>query len=721
MSDSSDWLAAVRLYESPYFRSLDNTTGHVDVSAASSGDVDQVYVVWDNRPRSRVFFTRSSDGGDNWDAPVVIDQPLAGEGINVPSNIVVHAKGDQVLLLWNKGSTEEACVNYFQWSEDRGGTWGNPEELFGAPALGSVISCPESIQILDGDEHLYLLVESIQVYLVAWDGTRWSDPQNQSALATFIDQDTQNSVNFSCLRPVMQAGNRLSVVGCDTAAGGDIWFTEREITSIEGWFPTEPVWSAPVQVIESDTEIFPPVLTSDTANQIHAFWSQINPEVTDNQNEVIFYARQEANNLWTAPEEILRIPEESLGQPSVAIDSLDNLLLVWTGTQSGRIYFSIAPANQAMLPTAWSNPVVLPSPESSASSPDIFIGPDGVISVVYAVPLNQDRGIYLVQSADGGVTWSDLIWLFDAESAALSMVDNPHLTVMPNNHLHVIWTEFSLPSGPGPLALYHIRSEDGGLSWTEPEIVIDNQVPWSEIVSVGDQSIHRLWQEAIGGITLWHDYSTDGGNTWTRISPVSIFNERVSSSDVVVDSAGRLNLLQVVNRGGGSFVVQHWIWENQVWRSDADLILERTAATNIDHLTASLTSSGELGVIFTSKEINVNSGDPLDSLTFTHRTLDAAPASTPESNATTTASPPTPTPPPAPTATEVPEETATADLPTESVPTSTPTRLPNFGSTPVNTGGIMGISVINLLIGVLVVGAVAAMALGAWFLTRKRA
>jgi hypothetical protein len=526
----------------------------------------------------------------------------------------------------------------------------------------------------------------------------------------------------------MRSENRVSVVGCDTGVGGDIWFTERQITSTEGWFAEEPVWSPPDLLVEGEIEIIQPVLAADEGDQIHAFWSQINPAVTDNLNEVIFYARQEAGGQWTEPEEILRIPEESIRQPAAVVDSGGNILLVWTGTQSGKIYFSAAPSNQAVLPTAWSNPVALPSPQSLASSPDIHIAPDGTIFVVYAVPLNQDRGIYLVQSGDGGATWSNPTRVFDAVSPGWAMVDRPRLAITQGTHLHIIWTEYSLPSGPGALALYYLRSEDLGASWSEPQQVISKPAPWSGIIGTEDGSLHRIWQEVgSGGITIWHDYSTDDGLTWTRISPVSLFNEKVSSSGLVVDQSGRLSLLQVVNRGGGSFDLQHWVWDGRAWTSEASLVLEKTVTTQVDLLGAALAPGGELAVIFLSNELDVVTGDRLVTLSFTQRTLDETTGATPDVNAT--ASPETqsstqgtPTPVPAMTDTPVPDQTSLATLPPATVePTLIPTPTLNLNeATPVNTGGILGTSGANLLIGFFIVVMVAALAAGAWFFRRGR-
>jgi hypothetical protein len=700
----------------------------VNVTVTNLSDVDQVFVAWDNRPRARIFLTRSTDGGESWGSPQEIDKTEVGEVSVVPRNLLVHAADERVLLLWTKGGEGSDCVSYYQWSEDRGENWQVREQLFGDPTISSLIGCPEKIQILGGEENLFLLVQSIQSYLVAWDGTRWSDPQNQTALSNFTDPDTQNTVNYECIQAVMKPGNQLSVVGCDTAIGGDIWFTGRQITSTESWYPEEPVWSSPTLLSEGETEFIQPVLTSDPGNQIHAFWSQINSAVTDNLNEVIFYARQEEGGQWTTPQEILRIPEESLRQPSVAVNAAGDLLLVWTGTQSGKIYYSTAPANQAVLSTAWSNPVALPSPQSLASSPNIHIAPDGTIFVVYAVPLNQDRGIYLVQSGDGGATWSNPMRVFNAESTGLAMVDRPLLAITRETHLHVLWTEYTLPSGPGALALYYSRSEDFGASWSEPEQVIRKPAPWSGIIGIADQSLHRIWQEVGGGgMTIWHDYSTDDGITWTRISPVSIFNEKVSSSGLLVDRAGRLNLLQVVNRGGGSFDLQHWIWDGSNWTAEAGLALDRTVTSSIDLLTAALSERGELGILFMSSEIDVVTGDTLDTLSFTQRSLEISADGTPEVVATplpsTQISPETtPTPAPTLTATEAPEETSTAALPSATAgPTAvlTPTR--NFdGSTPINTGGLLGTSGINLVIGILIVGFVAALAIGAWFYNQRR-
>ena len=42
---------------------------------------------------------------------------------------------------------------------------------------------------------------------------------------------------------------------------------------------------------------------------------------------------------------------------------------------------------------------------------------NGELLVVYAIPLNEPRGVYMVRSADLGATWSRPVRVFDGAAA----------------------------------------------------------------------------------------------------------------------------------------------------------------------------------------------------------------------------------------------------------------------------------------------------------------
>jgi hypothetical protein len=206
--------------------------------------------------------------------------------------------------------------------------------------------------------------------------------------------------------------------------------------------------------------------------------------------------------------------------------------------------------------------------------------------------------------------------------------------------------------------------------------VVDKPVTWSELAGIGNQTIHRVWQElSRGRTTLWHELSQDNGETWGRTSPASIFGETVGNPSLAWDSAGRLHLLQLVSRGSQSFVLQHWLWNGERWATERTLDLEQSSVSEIGELVSIISNDNILAVLFSGVTIARDGGQRLDNLFFSDRPLD-------ESQAVSTLNPeltpvaavaasPTPEPTqvpatPVPTPTQpVPVNTAIPELPEE--------------------------------------------------------
>ena len=664
-SGSSNWSSPILLYLSPYFRSLELPDSNVSIATTAVGEDVNVFVAWDNRPRERVYLARSSDGGETWSPPEEVDEPEEGAVNPGPSNILVSAAEDSVLLLWQANRSESSCEQYYQFSNDAGETWSPRLRMF----EGFVI-CPDEIQAFTSDGGSIFLLNGVQVYLQAWDGEMWSDPQLQQTLTAFIDPETQRLVDFGCQYGLLSENRTFFVIGCDNGEGQDIWLTQRQLLDIASWYPQEDVWSPVVRVTNSETRISSPVLIADETDRMHAFWSLAETSDPSGPGSAIYYARWE-DGQWSQPELILTSPDGKADQPAAVSDAQNRLFVVWSGGLDGEIYFSQAEAGQAVIPSTWLEPIQLPALQKAGSTPNVFIDHDGVVNVTYAIPLNENRGIYLVRSEDRGETWSNPSTVFDAEEAGWAMVGDPKLTMTDNGELHILWTRYSLPPGPGPLSLMYAKSRDGGKTWSTPQVVEDTAVIWSQIVGTGEETLHRVWQEASpSGTTLWHEQSLDGGENWFRTVPVSVFGDTVGTPSLSWDSAGRLHLLLVVRSGENSFVIQHWLYDGEGWSAGRNLDVEFSSSTEIDSVVGNVSQANNLGLLL-SDLIRDETGDIQQrELLFSNRLLEV-----PSTNATQV---PQVTPTPMVTATEVPviqlTNTPTAILTT---PTRTPLAFPD--------------------------------------------
>ncbi|MCI0395256.1 MAG: exo-alpha-sialidase [Chloroflexi bacterium] len=647
------WTNPVLLYASPYFRVLAASDAHLQVVTLETG---QVVVAWDNRPQERIFTARSADGGATWEAPVEIDrrQESDGELSAGPNQITLLALGNTLHMMWQAGHDGFECAQYYQQSADGGATWQLrrriPETAEGCLETGQFLVGP-------GDLLMLLAASDTGAYLLAWDGAQWSDPRRQAVLAAFLNPETYRTVEFGC-RQAVPVGERLLVIGCDAAGNRkDVWLVSRPLPEVMAEFTagTTGIWRSPAAVTTSDSPnaFLWPALVADADGQLHAFWSQ-----AAGGSATIHYARWDGLN-WSQPVDVLASPEgQPAEEPAVAIYG-DRLLVTWSSGQGGEVYFSQSPAGLAISPAEWLEPVPLPIPRITAGAPTIAVNGNGDIYVAYTLRFNEDRGVYLTRSEDGGSSWSDPLLVFDGVAAGWEVVDQPSLVVTGDGVLHAMWMHRSLPPANTPLALAYAASTDNGETWSEAnEFPFEATPPvWGDLVASGLETVHRVWQENEENDpgTFWAQVSPDGGLSWERPVRISDVGNPAGPATLTVDGAGRPVLLQMVNAAGETAgdvlpVIQQWSWTEGGWTTGESLVLATGASQGQNDLAAVVAAGGNLGVIYTGLTLNVETGRAQEALLFNQRALELVVAT------------PTPSPQPTSGTSQTPEPTLTPTL-----------------------------------------------------------
>jgi hypothetical protein len=578
------WDVPVLLYESSYLRSLGEGEANLSVATTGTEDSLQVYIAWDNRPRKQVFLAQSSDGGESWDQPVLVAGPAPGSGLAGPYNIHVGAKQDSIALVWQNSRPDGACTQYYQSSIDAGQTWSAPQ-----PMLEGLLGCALSNKFLTGlanspGNPFYLLTETqSQAFLTAWNGRQWSQSQPQRILSGFEEPEIFSDVIFGCHQASM-IGNRLYIVGCDQGLGGDIWITSRDLRPNMFSFSSS-AWSQPSPVTDDVLKIEAVELVATGDDLIHAFFSQ-------RQDPAIYYTYWNGD-LWSRITPVLELQDGEAGWPAIATGPGNELFLL-THTNSGALYFSRATSGNAATQSRWSTPSRLDIVhDGQIGSADLAREAAGTIYAAYSVPVNEERGIYLVQSKDQGTSWSEPFQVFNGMSAGFDLVGAPSLLASENGVLHIIWKQQSIQGDgiPQPLSLYYTRSEDGGRTFSDAELVVDEPVAWQEIVADGEGKVHLLWQQQDTMTTVWNQVSSDDGHTWDF--PQALPDEGTRAA-VAVDTAGRLH---VIDAGSGS--LDHWLWNGGRWQPDAPLhwSLASQQDSSVDLLAAAVNKQGNIVVV----------------------------------------------------------------------------------------------------------------------------
>jgi hypothetical protein len=587
-SNGQNWAIPMLLYESPYARKLGVGEANISLATAGTQEVSRVFIAWDNRPRKQVLLTQSPDGGKSWEQPALVAGPVPDSGVAGPSNIHVGAKKDSIVLVWQSGRPGGACSQVYQFSSDSGATWSDPQLM-----IKDLVGCAQSNEFVTGlansaEGLLYFLTETeSQVFLTAWNGLQWSQPQPQPILSEFEDPEIYAEVIYGCHRASL-LGKQLYIVGCDEGGGGDVWVTSRDLGSSTSWFEP-PVWNRPSPITDDNLERKAVELVSTDDGLIHAFFSQ-------HQDPAIYYTHWDGE-LWSPIIPVLKLPDGEAGWPAIATGPGNELFLIAPNNR-GALYFSWATSDSAATESGWSTPTRLEMGHDGAiGSADVAWDEAGTIYVAYSIPANENRGIYLIQSKDDGTSWSEPLQVFAGAAAGFELVGAPSLLTSENGVLHITWKQQSIQGDgvPQSLSLYYTRSEDGGRTFSDAEPVVEEPVAWREILTDGKGNLHLLWQPQDTLATVWDQVSLDGGHTWQYPQGLP---DQGGLATVTRDPAGRLHLV-----GVGADALDHWLWDGSRWQSEAPLGLPFSSQQErqVELLATAVNKQGKMMVVFAER------------------------------------------------------------------------------------------------------------------------
>lgn len=601
------WSAPFQLYESPYFRSLTPDKARIRLATSDSADGKKVYAVWDDQPQKRIYMATSEDEGLSWNSVQPLVTPQASLGFRTPYHAGVDILGDKLLVSWQVGDPGIRCTPYSWVSSDNGKTWSDPVQI-----LAGSTRCPESSEFIFLDPVYSAMLFTIQgnLSLSAWNGNEWSSPEIQTGPSSITDSSTYNAILLGCERTAAYK-NQFYVVGCDQGTGGDVWFISRPLDSLKNLFPLPSAWGESTNITTITPTITSLSSIADDAGNVHAFWVRASDVAGDPVQPRIMYSRWNGIE-WTKPAPVITDLDGLPLNLSVQTDNNHKLLLSWVNQQTGDLMFTWANSERANNPLEWMQPAILSASSQSTDSPNIFVDASNRIVIAYAIALNEGRGIYVIQSTDLGVTWSTPVRVFDAVAANWQMVDRPTLAVTEDGRMHILFKRYSLLGGEQPIGLYYAQSVDGGATWTPPESVSEQSVPWSQLVAF-KETLHRFWQEKNKSlITTYHQVSSDGGTTWD--APVTISNETdlISQPSVSIDWTGELHLLQVTQADPEHHSFQEWQWKNNNWQLLETRQLEIPQQDSDVEITSGVTTKAKLYMLLlfetmlnTESQVNV--------------------------------------------------------------------------------------------------------------------
>jgi hypothetical protein len=625
---SSIWSDPIPLDQSSYYATAETDVANIHIMVAGSEETPWIYAAWDNRPRKRVYVSRSEDIGETWLPPEIIDEPDPEDPSAMPYNIRIAVNSGQAMVLWQLGdpAIPGYCIQAYRQSSDGGQSWSvrmSMEDI--------LPFCADGNQFLIDSKGSFFLLSAApdNAYLLAWDGGLWSNPQPQEVLDNFEDPEVYSTVKFRCRQAELDAQDQLLVAGCDIGGGNDIWITGRSLEGSADWYPTQPLWTDSEEIARVQDGIVDLLLLADPTEQFHTLWTRkVDETVSEpyqNMGQAIVYDYW-SDGEWHIPIDILSSADSAIDQLTAVTGLSDRILLVWRDGVSGAINFSWANSSKAGVPSEWVTPVVLSQPDVAGASPDIFVDYQARIHVVYAVNVNEARGIYLTQSLDGGETWSEPVRIYDGVAENWKLVDLPKITGTGDGSLHVIWTDSSVTTADYGQALHYGKSEDGGLTWTAPDMVTSALISLNDTFAVGTTTIYHAWEQVF--LDLWavfYQGSPDSGVEWSKPEPVVSY-PGIGLSRMVVDQAGQLHLFFVSQDSLGQLMINYWSRVEGGWVADTGFGVDHELVESVDNLAASISPAGKLAVLYVGPAPSVTSELDEDVLVYSYRNLELPPA-----------------------------------------------------------------------------------------------
>jgi hypothetical protein len=263
----------------------------------------------------------------------------------------------------------------------------------------------------------------------------------------------------------------------------------------------------------------------------------------EGQRSVIKYTRFDGAT-WTQPNDIY-ITSQEVRNISPVVDGQGMLYIAWAEGQSGAAYYdykyTYAPANNALQAQNWAPPLQTRLPARTAY---LRVDSKGVFHVLY-INQTEESGVYYIRSDDKGITWSEPEWL-DPDILPDHIPDSLNFAIDENDGLHAAWWYGGL-NRSRPDWVRYTHSLDGGQTWSTP-LTLDRYIEESEHNLTTASPVMIVQGQTVhiiwaaGSLPYrYYSYSTDSGQTWS--TPVRIFGELHGQAfdGLAVDDAGRVH------------------------------------------------------------------------------------------------------------------------------------------------------------------------------------
>jgi hypothetical protein len=275
-----------------------------------------------------------------------------------------------------------------------------------------------------------------------------------------------------------------------------VWYAQKTTTG---------TWSLAETVVVTNTDINYPVIR-EASEYLHVVWSGYLGLHFD------LYASRKptADGGWTDATVVADTAYTSF-YPRMARDNGGNLHVVWQENSSPHEVMYIS-GTVGVSETTWSSPVTVSLALSAkATTPDIFVGDDDEVHVVFGVEVDAQQNTQDVYYARFPLSNTENISPTLIPGSRISVSGqwptyaSPTIEGDEQGRVHVLWN--GMMGTDSSDRIYHALSGDGGAHWSAPRAVSPHD-GWPDglpTIATDETLVHAAWQQK----TIGDDHNDD--------------------------------------------------------------------------------------------------------------------------------------------------------------------------------------------------------------------
>ena len=301
-----------------------------------------------------------------------------------------------------------------------------------------------------------------------------------------------------------------------------------------------------------------PDIAVDSSDNIHVVWTDETPG-----NSEIFYKKSTDGGSSWYTKRMTWTSDVSSG-PEIATDSSDNIHMIWWDNTPGNSELFYKKSTNGG--SNWSKKRLTWTPGSSAF-PAIATDTNNNIHIVWFDDTPDNREIFYKKSTDGGSSWytKRLTW-------NSSFSSSPAIATDSSNNIHIVWWDLAT----GDYQVYYKKSTNGGTNWSTKRLTWSSGDSLVPVIAVdSSNNIHVNYQDNTpGNFEIFYKKSMDGGSSWSTkrltwnsgnsypsaVSTDSSNNIHIAYYD---ETPGNLEVYHMRSTNGGT----NWTNKRLTWNS----------------------------------------------------------------------------------------------------------------------------------------------------------